>query len=537
MKISPPSLTIDDVRAAAARIAGEVGETPCLASRTLSQICGCAVFLKFENLQFTASFKERGALNKMAQLTAAERAKGVLAVSAGNHAQAVAYHAQRMGIAATIVMPRFASSVKVENTRGFGAEVVLVGDTFEDARVAGLKLAEERGYTVVHPFDDLAVIAGQGTVALEMLAEQPDDRHPGRRHRRRRPDRRHGDGGEGAPPRPARRRRPDRALPGGVERDPRRQSRKPPGDDRRRHRRQVARGADAAGHPRPRRRRRPGLGRRHRAGDPDAARDREDGRRRRRRGRPRGADEGAGALRRQEGGPRPLRRQHRAAGAGRDHRARHGQVGPARPPARRRPRRPRRARRRRRAARPPRRQHRRGPAPARLHLALGRAGPDRGRRADARRRARRRRSSRRCAPRATTPSASADRSPPPPNIQMHRRQLLLAPASLLLARDPAHGRHPIARLIVRARGGQRGGARAGDGRGTGDVGAHRARLPGADRGDRPERAAPAQRHRAQSRRRSRSPRRSTASARPAGCAGRCTACRCWSRTTSRPATA
>jgi threonine dehydratase len=174
MKISPPSLTIDDVRAAAARIAGEVGETPCLVSRTLSRICGCAVFLKFENLQFTASFKERGALNKMAQLTPAERAKGVLAVSAGNHAQAVAYHAQRMGIAATIVMPRFASSVKVENTRGFGAEVVLVGDTFEDARVAGLKLAEERGYTVVHPFDDLAVIAGQGTVALEMLAEQPE---------------------------------------------------------------------------------------------------------------------------------------------------------------------------------------------------------------------------------------------------------------------------------------------------------------------------------------------------------------------------
>jgi len=121
MKISPPTLTIDDVRAAAARIAGEIGETPCLASRTLSQICGCAVFLKFENLQFTASFKERGALNKMAQLTPAERAKGVLAVSAGNHAQAVAYHAQRMGIAATIVMPRFASSVKVENTRGFGA--------------------------------------------------------------------------------------------------------------------------------------------------------------------------------------------------------------------------------------------------------------------------------------------------------------------------------------------------------------------------------------------------------------------------------
>ena len=131
------------------------------------------MFLKFENLQFTASFKERGAFNKMAQLTAAERAGGVLAVSAGNHAQAVAYHAQRMGIAATIVMPRFASSVKVENTRNFGAEVVLRGDTFDDARVFGLELAKERGLTIVHPYDDRDVIAGQGTVALEMLAQQP----------------------------------------------------------------------------------------------------------------------------------------------------------------------------------------------------------------------------------------------------------------------------------------------------------------------------------------------------------------------------
>ena len=173
MTTALPAPSIDDVRAAAERLRGEVVDTPCLASRTLSQICGCEVFLKFENLQFTASFKERGALNKMAQLTPAERARGVLAVSAGNHAQAVAYHAERMGIAATIVMPRFASSVKVENTRGFGAEVLLEGDTFEDARVYGLKLAEKRGTTVVHPYDDLAVIAGQGTVALEMLAQQP----------------------------------------------------------------------------------------------------------------------------------------------------------------------------------------------------------------------------------------------------------------------------------------------------------------------------------------------------------------------------
>lgn len=166
-------LTLEDVRAAADRLRGEVIDTPCLASRTLSALAGCEVFLKFENLQFTASFKERGALNKMAQLTAAERAAGVLAVSAGNHAQGVAYHAQRLGIPATIVMPRFAPAVKVENTRRFGAEVVLEGDTFDDARAHGLALARERGLTLVHPYDDLAVAAGQGTIALEMLAAQP----------------------------------------------------------------------------------------------------------------------------------------------------------------------------------------------------------------------------------------------------------------------------------------------------------------------------------------------------------------------------
>ena len=169
-----PTLGIDDIRAAAVRLRGEVIETPCLPSRTLSALTGCEVFLKFENLQFTASFKERGALNKMAQLTPAERAKGVLAVSAGNHAQGVAYHAQRMGIPATIVMPRFAPPVKVERTRGFGASVVLEGDTFDDARAHGLALALERGLTLVHPYDDLDVIAGQGTIGLEMLAQQPE---------------------------------------------------------------------------------------------------------------------------------------------------------------------------------------------------------------------------------------------------------------------------------------------------------------------------------------------------------------------------
>jgi threonine dehydratase len=167
------TLRLDDVRAAAERLRGQVVDTPCLHSRTLSALCGCEVYLKFENHQFTASFKERGALNKMAQLTAAERARGVLAVSAGNHAQGVAYHAQRMGVPATIVMPRFAPGLKVANTRRFGATVVLQGDTFDDARVHGLALAKEQGLTLVHPYDDADVMAGQGSIVLEMLAQQP----------------------------------------------------------------------------------------------------------------------------------------------------------------------------------------------------------------------------------------------------------------------------------------------------------------------------------------------------------------------------
>ena len=167
------TLTAEDIHAAAERLRGHVLDTPCVPSRTLSAIAGCEVFLKFENLQFTASFKERGALNKIAQLSDEERARGVLAVSAGNHAQGVAYHAQRLAIPATIVMPRFAPAVKVENTRRFGATVVIEGDTFDDARSYGLQLAKERGLTVVHPYDDLAVAAGQGTIALEMLAQQP----------------------------------------------------------------------------------------------------------------------------------------------------------------------------------------------------------------------------------------------------------------------------------------------------------------------------------------------------------------------------
>lgn len=163
-----------DIDAAAERLNGQVLDTPCVESRTLSQLTGCQVFLKFENLQYTASFKERGACHKLSQLSADERARGVIAMSAGNHAQGVAYHAQRLGIRAVIVMPRFTPGVKVERTRGFGAEVVLHGDTLEEARAHAYGLAEQQGLVFVHPYDDEAIVAGQGTVALEMLRAQPD---------------------------------------------------------------------------------------------------------------------------------------------------------------------------------------------------------------------------------------------------------------------------------------------------------------------------------------------------------------------------
>jgi threonine dehydratase len=163
-----------DIEAAAQRLAGQVLRTPCVESRTLSQLTGAQVFLKFENLQYTASFKERGACNKLVQLSAEERARGVVAMSAGNHAQGVAYHAQRLGLRAVIVMPRFTPGVKVERTRGFGAEVLLHGDTLDEARAHAYALAEREGLVFVHPYDDDAIIAGQGTVGLEMLQDQPD---------------------------------------------------------------------------------------------------------------------------------------------------------------------------------------------------------------------------------------------------------------------------------------------------------------------------------------------------------------------------
>ena len=141
--LNTPSVTIDTIRAAQARLAGHVENTPCLHSRTLSEITGAEVYLKFENLQFTASFKERGALNKLSTLTPEQKARGVIAVSAGNHAQGVAYHAQRLGIPAVIVMPRFTPMVKIERTRGFGAEVVLSGDTFDDSKAEAARLAAD----------------------------------------------------------------------------------------------------------------------------------------------------------------------------------------------------------------------------------------------------------------------------------------------------------------------------------------------------------------------------------------------------------
>jgi threonine dehydratase len=171
-------IELADVESAARRLAGQVLDTPCLESRTLSQLVGARVFLKFENLQFTASFKERGALNKLLALVAERDAgraelRGVIAASAGNHAQGVAHHAQRLGLRAVIVMPQFTPVVKVERTRGFGAEVVLHGDTFDAARDHALALAAAQGLTFVHPFDDPLVMAGQGTIALEMLRQQP----------------------------------------------------------------------------------------------------------------------------------------------------------------------------------------------------------------------------------------------------------------------------------------------------------------------------------------------------------------------------
>ncbi len=166
-------VTAADVRAAASRIAGSVALTPSARSEVLSELTGADIVVKFEQLQFTASFKERGALNRLLTLTASERAGGVLAVSAGNHAQAVAHHARRLGIVATVVMPVGTSFTKVSRTEALGARVVLEGDTLEAATEIGAAIATAEGATVIPPFDDPDVVAGQGTIAAEMLAAHP----------------------------------------------------------------------------------------------------------------------------------------------------------------------------------------------------------------------------------------------------------------------------------------------------------------------------------------------------------------------------
>ncbi len=167
-------LTLADVRGAAHRIAGQVVRTPTLHSKTLSAITGANIWLKFENLQFTAAYKERGALNALLQLTQEQRDRGVIAASAGNHAQGLSYHGTRLGMPVTIVMPKTTPTVKIMQTEAVGGKVVLEGETFDEAYAHARKLEGELGLTFVHPFDDPHVAAGQGTVALEMLEDAPE---------------------------------------------------------------------------------------------------------------------------------------------------------------------------------------------------------------------------------------------------------------------------------------------------------------------------------------------------------------------------
>ena len=167
-------LTIDDIRAAAGRIKGAVVRTDMDYSQTLSQIAGCDVWLKFENLQFTAAYKERGALNALLHLNEEQRARGVIAASAGNHAQGLSYHGTRLGIPVTIVMPRTTPTVKVMQTEQVGGKVMLEGESFDEAYAYARSMEKQLGLTFIHPFDDPIVAAGQGTVALEMLEDMPD---------------------------------------------------------------------------------------------------------------------------------------------------------------------------------------------------------------------------------------------------------------------------------------------------------------------------------------------------------------------------
>jgi threonine dehydratase len=167
-------VTLADVKAAAATIRGSTIVTVCNESRTLGTVLGCRIWLKFENLQFTSTFKERGALNRLEALSPDERRRGVIAMSAGNHAQGVAYHARRLGIPAVIVMPIGTPMVKIENTRQLGAEVIICGVTLEEAGAFAREHCQARDLVFIHPYDDPLVIAGQGTTALEMLEAVPN---------------------------------------------------------------------------------------------------------------------------------------------------------------------------------------------------------------------------------------------------------------------------------------------------------------------------------------------------------------------------
>lgn len=168
------TLDLASIRAAADRLAGHIERTPMRRSVTLSQITGADVWIKFENLQFTAAYKERGALNKLLLLSDSDRTRGVIAASAGNHSQGLAHHGARLGVPVTIVMPRTTPFVKVMQTRAYGAEVILHGESYDEAYEEALRLRQQRGLVLVHPFDDEDVMAGQGTVALEMLEDVPD---------------------------------------------------------------------------------------------------------------------------------------------------------------------------------------------------------------------------------------------------------------------------------------------------------------------------------------------------------------------------
>jgi threonine dehydratase len=172
--VTDPAIPLADIQTAAAVLAGFIVDTPCLHSRTLSQITGAGVYVKFENLQFTASFKERGALFTLKSLTADEARRGVIAMSAGNHAQGVAYHAGRLGIPATIVMPANTPFTKVTHTRNFGADVVLHGETLSESETYVRAKVATDNLVLVHPYDDRRIITGQGTIGLEMLVAHPD---------------------------------------------------------------------------------------------------------------------------------------------------------------------------------------------------------------------------------------------------------------------------------------------------------------------------------------------------------------------------